>query len=394
MGLPELALDGGAEAGDHPSPLAQLAHLARLAPKPAAELSIIIPTFNERENVLSVIAAVSAALPDIAWEIVFVDDNSPDETAAFVRELAQVDGRVRCLHRLGRRGLSSACVEGIMSTAAPLFAVMDGDGQHDERALRRMFDLLATGNADVAVGSRYAEGGGVSDWDSRRAAMSQFATRVANKVTRTALSDPMSGFFMMRREAFLAAAPRLSSMGFKILLDISASSSRPLTVIDVPYQFRSRQCGESKLDVMALWEFFLLLLDKTIGRHIPVRFISFGLIGGSGVVVHLATLALLFKLLHTSFITAQAGATFAAITSNFLLNNLLTYRDQRLAGWRLLCGWISFNLICAVGAVANVGIANWIYSTHSMWLADGLVGIAVGVVWNYSMSSMFTWNRR
>jgi dolichol-phosphate mannosyltransferase len=204
----------------------------------------------------------------------------------------------------------------------------------------------------------------------------------------------MSGFFMMRRDAFLAAAPNLSSMGFKILLDISASSERPLNIVDVPYQFRSRQRGESKLDLMALWEFLLLLLDKTAGRYIPVRLISFGMIGGTGVLVHVTVLAMLFKLLNTGFMTAQIGATFAAITSNFLLNNLLTYRDQRLTGLKLLRGWISFNLICAIGAAANVGIANWIYSTHSMWLADGLVGIAVGVVWNYSMSSMFTWNRR
>jgi dolichol-phosphate mannosyltransferase len=394
MSLPELALDGDVRANEHSSPLGQLAHLARLAPKSAAELSIIVPTFNERENVLNVIAAVSDALPNIAWEIVFVDDNSPDETAAFVRELAQVDGRIRCLQRLGRRGLSSACVEGIMSTAAPIFAVMDADGQHDEQALRRMFDVLSTTDADVAIGSRYAEGGGLSDWDAGRATMSRVATQIANKVTGTKLSDPMSGFFMMRRDAFLAAAPQLSSMGFKILLDISASSTRPLNVVDVPYEFRSRQRGESKLDLMALWEFLLLLLDKSVGRYIPVRLISFGMIGGCGVLVHVSVLATLFKLLNTDFLTAQIGGTFAAITSNFVLNNLLTYRDQRLTGLKFLRGWISFNLICAIGAVANVGIARWIYSTHSMWLADGLVGIAVGVVWNYSMSSMFTWNRR
>lgn len=394
MSLPELSLDNNVQADERSSPLTLLAHLARLAPKPAAELSIIVPTFNERDNVLTVVAAVSDALPGIAWEIVFVDDNSPDETAAFVRELARVDGRVRCLQRLGRRGLSSACVEGIMSTAAPIFAVMDGDGQHDEQALRQMFDVLSKTDADVAVGSRYVEGGGLTDWDANRASMSQFATRIANWATGTKLSDPMSGFFMMRRDAFLAAAPKLSSMGFKILLDISASSERPLNIVDVSYQFRSRQRGESKLDLMALWEFLLLLLDKTVGRYIPVRLISFGMIGGTGVLVHVTVLAMLFKLLNTGFMTAQIGATFAAITSNFLLNNLLTYRDQRLTGLKLLRGWISFNLICAIGAVANVGIASWIYSTHSMWLADGLVGIAVGVVWNYSMSSMFTWNRR
>lgn len=360
----------------------------------AAELSIIVPTFNERDNITNVISAVSEALPDVAWEIVFVDDNSPDDTAAFVREIAQVDPRIRCVHRYARRGLSSACVEGIMSTAAPLVAAMDADGQHDERALRRMFELMTTTDADIAVGTRYADGGSVSGWDDVRVSMSQFATRIAKLITGTKLSDPMSGFFMIRRDAFLAAVPALSSIGFKILLDIFASSDRRLKAVEVPYQFRSRQHGESKLDSLVLWEYLLLLLDKSIGRYVPVRFISFAMIGGSGVLVHMSVLSLLFKLFGVTFMAAQAAATFTAITTNFLLNNALTYRDQRLTGKRLLSGWLSFNLVCAVGAVANVGVANWMFASNSLWLAAGLAGIAVGVVWNYAMSSMFTWNRK
>lgn len=375
-------------------PAAHLISLNSLTLAPAAELSIIVPTFNERDNVTNLIAAISEMLPGISWEIIFVDDNSPDGTASFVREIARADPRIRCLHRFGRRGLSSACVEGIMSTASPIIAVMDADGQHDERALRRMFQLLTADDADIVVGSRYVEGGGVSDWDRNRVAMSRFATHIANWIVGTKLSDPMSGFFMMRRDAFLSSLPRLSSIGFKILLDISASSDRVLKIIDVPYQFRSRQHGESKLDSLALWEFLLLLLDKSIGRYIPVRFISFALIGGSGVFLHVGILTLLFKFLNTSFAAAQTAATFTAITTNFLLNNALTYRDQKLKGVKLWVGWISFNLVCTIGAVANVGIANWMFASNSMWLVDGLAGISVGVVWNYAMSSVFTWNKK
>jgi dolichol-phosphate mannosyltransferase len=360
----------------------------------AAELSVIVPTFNERDNIKGVIAAVADALPNVAWEIIFVDDNSPDDTASLVREIAQTDPRVRCLHRFGRRGLSSACVEGIMSTASPIVAVMDADGQHDERALLRMFEILNATGADIVVGSRYVEGGGVGDWDRSRAAMSRLATRITDWITGTTLSDPMSGFFMMRRHVFLAALPRLSSIGFKILLDISASSGPTLKVVDVPYQFRSRKYGASKLDSMVLWEFVLLLLDKTVGRYIPTRFISFALIGGSGVLVHVAVLTLLFKIIGVDFAGAQTAATFTAITTNFLLNNALTYRDQRLHGMKLLVGWLSFNLVCAIGAVANVGIANWMFANNAMWLISGLAGIAVGVVWNYAMSSIFTWKTR
>jgi dolichol-phosphate mannosyltransferase len=358
---------------------------------PAPNLSIIIPTFNERDNISIVVASVAQALPDVCWEIIFVDDNSPDGTASLIREIARTDPRVRCLHRYGRRGLSSACVEGIMSTSSPLVAVMDADGQHDERQLHRMFEILNTTEADIVIGSRYVEGGSVSDWNRSRLAMSLLATRITNWITGTKLSDPMSGFFMLRRDTFLDALPRLSSIGFKILLDIFASSGRLLKSVEVPYQFRSRQAGVSKLDSMVLWEFLLLLIDKSVGRYIPTRLISFALIGGIGVFVHIVVLTLLFKIFHDSFLTAQVAATFSAITSNFLLNNALTYRDQRLKGRRLLFGWLSFNLVCATGAVANVGIANWMFSNNTAWLLSGLAGIAVGVVWNYAMSSIFTW---
>lgn len=377
-----------------PLPIAHLLSLIGTALAPAAELSIIVPTFNERDNIIDMIAAVSEALSGIAWEIIFVDDSSPDGTASVVREIARVNPRVRCLHRLGRRGLSSACVEGIMSTASPVIAVMDADGQHDEYSLRRMYQTLTDTDADIAVGSRYITGGGVGDWDRNRLAMSRFATQIANSIAGTTLSDPMSGFFMIRRDAFLAAVPKLSSVGFKILLDIVVSSDRTLKIVDVPYQFRSRRRGESKLDAMILWEFLLLLLDKTIGRYVPIRFISFAVIGTSGVLVHVGILALLFKLFGVGFIAAQIAATFCAITTNFLLNNALTYRDQRLSGLRLLYGWVSFNCVCAIGAIANVGVANWMFTNDSMWLADGLAGIVVGVVWNYAMSSIFTWNKK
>jgi dolichol-phosphate mannosyltransferase len=360
----------------------------------ASELSIIVPTFNERDNVAGVISSIDQALPGICWEIIFVDDNSPDGTASLIRDIAQTDPRVRCLHRHGRRGLSSACVEGIMSTASPAVAVMDADGQHDERLLREMLEILNTTGTDIVVGSRYVKGGSVSDWSRSRLAMSLLATRITNRITGTTLSDPMSGFFMLRREAFLDALPRLSSVGFKILLDIFASSSRVLKCVEIPYQFRSRQAGVSKLDSMVLWEFLLLLIDKSVGRYVPTRLVSFALVGGTGIGVHVAVLVLLFKVFHVDFLSAQIAATFSAITSNFFLNNALTYRDQRLTGRRLLFGWISFNLVCATGAMANVGIANWMFSNKTAWLLSGLAGIVVGVVWNYAMSSIFTWRKQ
>jgi dolichol-phosphate mannosyltransferase len=355
------------------------------------ELAIVVPTFNERDNIKAVIRLVEEALPQTAWELVFVDDNSPDGTAELVREIAQKDSRIRCVHRYGRRGLSSACVEGIMATASPYVAVMDADLQHDERVLPQMLAVLKNQEVDLVVGSRYTEGGGVGNWDRKRVAMSQFATHLANRITGVTVSDPMSGFFMLRREVLLDALPRLSNIGFKILLDVLASSTRPVRLAEVPYEFRVRQHGESKLDALVLWEYLLLILDKTVGRFVPVRFLSFAMVGGSGVIVHMAVLTLLFIGLGASFTVAQACATAVAITSNFLLNNTLTYRDRRLTGKKLLLGWLSFNLVSATGALANVGIASWMFEQNTMWLVSALAGIAVGVVWNYAVSSVITW---
>jgi dolichol-phosphate mannosyltransferase len=359
-----------------------------------AQLSIVTPTFCEAANIALLVDAVAAALPDVRWEIIFVDDNSPDGTSDAVRAIAQRDRRVRIVHRYGRRGLSSACIEGIMTSSAPYVAVMDSDMQHDEAILRQMFARLSQGGVDLVIGSRYIEGGSTGEWSRQRVWASRLATRLAARLTRTPMNDPMSGFFMMRRETFVTALPNLSSVGFKILLDIAASTPEPVRLAEVPYTFRTRQHGESKLDSLVLWEYLQLLLDKMFGHVIPVRFLSFALVGGSGVAVHFATLTLLFAGFGDEFALAQAVATFVATSSNFLLNNMLTYRDQRLKGRGLFLGWVTFNLVCLTGGLANVGIAQYLFSHHNTWPLSALAGIAVTTVWNYAMSSIFTWKNR
>lgn len=373
-------------------PIEAFAPLAR--PAAPAELAIVVPTYNEAANVPLLVAAVAAALPDVRWELVFVDDDSPDGTAARVRAIAQVDGRVRLVHRHGRRGLSSACVEGILATTAPWLAVMDSDLQHDERLLPDMLDRLRAGDVDLVVGSRYVDGGSTGDWGRGRLLASRVATRLAGRLTRTAVSDPMSGFFMLRRETFLAALPSLSTFGFKILLDIAASTPAPLRIAELPYTFRRRVRGESKLDTLVLWEYAQLLLDKAVGRWVPARFIGFALVGGFGVLVHFLVLSVLFKGCGVSFALAQGGATAVAISNNFFLNNVLTYRDQRLRGRALFLGWVSFNLVCAIGGAANIGVADWLFGRHTNWVVSAVAGVLVSVVWNYAMSSLFTWRRR
>jgi dolichol-phosphate mannosyltransferase len=295
------------------------------------------------------------------------------------------------VHRIGRRGLSSAVVEGIQSTTAPYVAVMDADLQHDESILPRMLEILRGDEAELVVGSRYVEGGGMGAWSQSRQDISRFATWLAGLVIRTPLTDPMSGFFMLKRDAFDNAVRNLSSQGYKILLDIVASLPEPPRVAEVPYTFRTRVAGESKLDAAVTWEYLMLLADKLVGHILPVRFIMFLAVGGLGVFVHMAVLALFHVSAGQPFMLAQTEAMMVAMTFNFYVNNLLTYRDKRLRGWKALRGLLSFYLVCSVGAFANVGIAEYIHGQDYSWALSGFAGILVGAVWNYAASAAVTW---
>jgi dolichol-phosphate mannosyltransferase len=357
------------------------------------ELSVIAPTFNEVDNVAELIRRLKQTLNGIFWEIIFVDDDSPDGTAEKVRALARTDRRIRCVQRISRRGLSSACIEGMLASAAPYLAVIDADLQHDETLLPDMLELLRTGDADIVIGSRYMQGGSIGDWGSSRAAMSRLATWLSRTLVPVEVTDPMSGFFMLRRDILETTVHKLSTIGFKILLDFFASSSSVLQFRELPYQFRNRKAGESKLDSVATWEYGMLLLDKLIGNIVPVRFVSFSIVGGLGVLVHFFCLAILFKALKTSFVEAQVIGTGVAMTFNFAINNLLTYRDLRLRGWRWLRGLVSFSLACSIGAVANVGIASYLYDTNGGWIFAGLGGVLMGAVWNYVTTMRYTWRK-
>ena len=367
-------------------------------PLRAPELTVVIPTLNERENIAPLLERLDLTLAGTRWEVVFVDDDSTDGTPELVREIGRADARVRCLHRIGRRGLSTACIEGILASASPFVAVMDADLQHDEALLPGMLNTLRHEPCDIVVGSRYVTGGGVGEWNKTRASMSGFATQLSRLICKTEIADPMSGFFMLRRDVFETAVRDLSGQGFKLLLDLLASLPTPPRLKELPYQFRNRRYGESKLDTMVTWEFGMLLADKLVGHIVPVRFALFALIGALGVVVDLIVLWAALAV-GTGFIAAQAVATVVAMTSNFFLNNIFTYRDQRLKGWRLWRGLFSFYVICALGAVANVGFAAFVFAGDARWLAGfsgipwlaSLAGVVVGSVWNYAVSSVFTW---
>lgn len=368
-----------------------------IAPDPCVpELTVVVPCYNERANVEPLIRKLDAALAGIAWEAVYVDDNSPDGTAAEVRRIAQTDPRVRCIRRIGRRGLASAVIEGALSSSAPFIAVMDGDLQHDETRLPDMLASLRGAACDLAVGSRHVAGGDSAGLSSRfRQSLSDLGIWLAQAFLPVSLSDPMSGFFMLPRPLFEQLAPRLTGQGFKILLDLVMSAPAPLRVAEIACRFHPRLAGESKLDVLVLAQFAGLLLDKVFGGLLPLRFLTFCLVGALGVAVHLAVLTLAREVGGIEFSIAQAAATVVAMVFNFQLNNQITYRDQRLRGPLLWRGLLVFMLVCGVGAIANIGIANTLYENHAAaWTLAGAIGAAIGVVWNYAVSSTLVWRTR
>ncbi|MFG1346381.1 glycosyltransferase family 2 protein [Xanthobacter autotrophicus DSM 431] len=353
-------------------------------------MSVIVPTFNERDNVEVLFAQLDAALAGIAWEAIFVDDNSPDGTAEAVRAMGARDARARCIRRVGRRGLAGACIEGMLAAQAPVVAVIDADLQHDASVLQTMLEHVQAG-ADLVVASRYTEGGSACGFDhQRRGWLSRTANALARGLLAVTTTDPMSGFFMIRRNAVEELAPNLSRHGFKILLDILATSKGRLRSVDVPFAFGVRQAGESKLDNRVLLDFGALLASKWIGAGLSPRFLCFAAVGTLGLLLHLVALRAALAA-GVGFTNAQAIATVCAMTSNFAMNNALTYRDRRVRGWRVFPALATFYLICGAGAVANVGVAGWVFWSGSRWWVAGIAGSLIGAVWNYAMSNVLVW---
>lgn len=369
----------------------------RTAILPGAEsplqLAVVAPVLNEAGNVAELAIRLQAALEGLVWEVVFVDDGSRDGTVERVRALALHDARVRLIQRVGRRGLASAVVEGMLASAAPVLVVIDGDLQHDETIIPQLRRLIVDEGADVVIATRYAAGGSTEDWSESRKRLSRLATRWSVRLLKTRVSDPMSGFFAIKREVIEAVAPRLSNVGFKVLFDILASSIAPLRTAEVAYAFRSRLSGESKLDLRVGREFLILLLEKTFGRAIPVRLLMFCAVGSLGLLVHLSVLAGLMQA-GAAFRAAQSCAVLLAIAFNFALNNAVTYRDVRLRGGAFWRGLARFYGVSLVGAVGNVGVGSLVYHYDGVWWLAGLAGVAVGVVWNYAASAAFTWRIR
>jgi dolichol-phosphate mannosyltransferase len=353
---------------------------------------VVSPTFNERPNIRPLVAKLHQALAGVEWEVIFVDDNSPDGTSDEVKATAAEDPRVRGLKRIGRRGLAGAALEGAMASAAPYVVVIDADLQHDETILPQMLEAIRQ-DKDLVVATRYLEPEGLSQGlSATRQRGSRLATRLSRLVLKTDISDPVSGFFMARREVWEKAAPKLSTEGFKILFDIVASHPTPLRVAEIPYRFRDRLEGESKLDTRVVADYLGLILNKATRGVVPTRAILFAAVGVSGIAVHLVALAILRKTeMALPFASAQFLAALVAMTSNYLINNAITYHDRRKRGWALLSGYLAFCVACSAGLFVNVTVASFLHERLPLTLVAGAIGAAFGAIWNYVTTALAVW---
>lgn len=354
------------------------------------ELTVVVPAFRERENIPALLPALEKALDGIDWETIVVVDDALDGSEQLVRERAQQNHRVRCLHRIGRRGLASACIEGMLASSAPYLAVMDADLQHDERLLPLMLETVKSGDSDVAVASRYMAGASTGDLSPERVRMSRLAGAIGRLLCR-GLTDPMSGFFVVRRSFLEQVVRRLYGRGFKILLDLLAAGRGEVRIRELPYRMRSRTHGESKLGLRVIAEFVMLILYHVTGRLLPARFFLFGLVGLTGVAVHLGVLSAAYAASGGRFLASQALATLAAMTSNFVLNNAFTYADQRLKGRQFWRGLATFYVACGIGAFINLAMAQWLFQNSVAYWAAGLAGALVAALWNFFTTASVTW---
>jgi dolichol-phosphate mannosyltransferase len=355
------------------------------------ELSVVVPVLNERDNVSRLLNALDPALAGIDYEVIYVDDDSPDDTAAAVRAIAQINPKVRIIQRIHRGGLSSAVLEGFMSSSAPYCVVIDGDLQHDESIIPQMLEAARARGLDLAIGSRNIGDGSMGEFSKKRVALSNLGRRLSRLFIKEDITDPMSGFFLVDRKFLSEVMRNMSTTSFKVLLDMVASARRPVRFVEIGYTFRLRTAGESKLNVIASLEYLKLVIDKLVGHWIPVNFVLFSFVGGAGVLIYLGLVASCLHLLGLQFRAAAIISGSVVIAVNFFFNNALTYRSSRLSGSSLLAGLAAFYVSCLIGLMVNVWVASSLLAQGTHWVLASIVGIILSSVWNYWITSVFVW---
>ncbi|MBD2256158.1 glycosyltransferase [Pseudanabaena sp. FACHB-2040] len=370
-------------------------------------LSLIVPTYNESGNIHQIVARLvellDQALPQ-NYELIVVDDNSPDGTWEKALLLTQSLPQLRVMRRQQEKGLSSAVIRGWQVAEGEILGVIDADLQHPPEVLLQLAEAMQTG-VDLAVASRHVEGGGVSEWSLTRRFLSRGAQMLGLVLLPQVVgrvSDPMSGYFLVRRSAI--AGPILNPKGYKILLEV-IGRGQVKTIAEVGYVFQERTTGESKVSwrqyVDYIHHLVRLRLAGRLSRlqeQFPLqRFIRFGIVGLSGVFVDMAILYLLHTTLGLPLTRSKIFAGEAAIFNNFIWNDSWTFADvsQQQQGWGpRLKRFLKFNLVCLAGLVLNVLILNfvynWIFGQRWAYLGN-LIAIAVVTIWNFWLNLKLSW---
>ncbi len=352
------------------------------------DVSIIIPTRNERENLPVLIGKLQQVMEGRHYEIVIVDDDSEDATWQVAEEFVQRYRNITVIRRINRKGLSSAITEGFLLGKGKYVAVLDADLQHDHRLIGAMLDEI--GDCDLVIGSRYMNQKSVPGWDSWRSRLSRAGTIMAQKLLKQEISDPMSGFFMIRRKIMQEIAPQLFEHGYKILFDILIR--RPdLKVKELPYDFKARLYGTSKLTAAVIFDFADLLISRAIPSRFNFQFIRYGAVGASGVVIHLFTLYVLYVVMGLLYPVSLVFAIETAMVSNYALNNQWTFKEHRFLGLQWWKGLVKFNLACMLGSALNLAIGWYLVEKTVPWFYASVLGIWVGTSWNYLSNRFFTW---
>ncbi|MBN6102524.1 glycosyltransferase [Xanthomonas sp. CFBP 8703] len=355
----------------------------------APTVSVVICTLNEHEAIGPVLRELAAHLQHIDYEAIVVDDSDDERTAQAVTAYAAGNPAVRLVRRRGGRGLASAAIAGWDSARGRCLAIMDGDGQHDPALIARMLRRMRDSEAEVVVASRYLEAGG-SGLCRHRHALSRVGVRLSQALLGLGVADPMSGCFLMRRSWYRQVRPQLSGVGFKILVDVLASARRRPYTVQVPTQLRRRRGGASKLDARVVADLAALLLEKRTRGWLPARMSLFFAVGLSGMGVHLLLLGTLL-MLGTAFWLAQLLAICTAMGWNFQCNNLLTFRDRRLSGMRLLHGMVMFYAACLGGAILSELIGSGLHALRLPWWLAGAAGALAAGGWNYHAAKRSAW---
>jgi dolichol-phosphate mannosyltransferase len=359
-------------------------------------LSLVLPTYNESKNIPKIVNLLSQTLDQAipnAYELIVVDDNSPDRTWEIAAELMPEYPQLRVMRRTEERGLSTAVIRGWQAARGEVLGVIDADLQHPPELLLKLWGEIARGG-DLAVASRHVEGGGVSDWSPIRRILSRGAQTLGLIILPEVIgrvSDPMSGYFMVRRSCI--AGRTLSPVGYKILIEVVARGRVPW-IGEVGYVFEERKEGESKVTSKQYVDYLRHLVRLRFSLGPIARFFRFGLVGFSGVFVDLG----IFYLLRSQGMGLTSSAAISgelAIINNFLWNDFWTFGDiaRRQPGKRQrIKRLIKFNIVCLVGLVLNVLIVNFFFNFLGIneYVAK-LIAIAAVTVWNFWLNLKLSW---